>query len=105
MQRPRGGCTIMNQAVHYSLFQNQLVRYCQLLLPVAVKPRGGRSPFCFRLSHSLPSCLFTCRSRRKCFLGTWEVCFSTMGEHHGTSHGQDGAEFGLPAHHARVSFG
>src|SRR3984893_8028815 len=28
----------MNQSVHYSLFQNQLVRYCQLL----VKPGGGR---------------------------------------------------------------
>src|SRR5713101_5400197 len=83
MQQPRAGCIIMNQSVHYSLFQNQLVRYCQLLLPGAVKPRGGRSPFCFRLSHSLPSCLFTCHSRRKCFPGTWEVCFSTMGEHHG----------------------
>ena len=32
-------------------------------------------------------------------------CFSTVGEHHGTSDGQDDAKFGLPAHHARVSFG
>jgi hypothetical protein len=39
------------------------------------------------------------------FPRTWEVCFSTKGEHHGTSHGQDDAKFGLPAHHARVSFG
>ncbi len=77
----------MNQAVHYSLFQNQLVRYCQLLLPDAVfivcllaAPVGTLSP-------NMGSGL------------------STVGEHHGTSHGQDDAKFGLPAHHARVSFG
>jgi len=31
--------------------------------------------------------------------------FSTVGEHHGTSHGQDDTALGFPAHHAPVSFG
>jgi len=50
MQQPRPGCIIMNQSVHYSLFQNQLVRYCQLLVPGAVfivyplAPVGNVSP-------------------------------------------------------------
>src|SRR6202022_12994 len=38
MQQPRAGCIILNHSVHYYSFQNQLVRYCQLL----VKPGGGR---------------------------------------------------------------
>jgi hypothetical protein len=78
----------MNQSVHYSLFQNQPGS----ILPTSPSRRGVFIVYLLaaRVGNLSPN------------MGSR---FSTVGEHHGTSHGQDDAELGFPAHHARVSFG
>jgi hypothetical protein len=78
----------MNQSVHYSLFQNQPGS----ILPTSPSRRGVFIVYLLaaRVGNLSPN------------MGSR---FSTVGEHHGTSHGQDDAALGFPAHHARVSFG